>query len=43
MLAELLPAVPGVFIWCEAKPAAEGHAAPLTLVRLAVLVVLGVT
>ena len=42
MLAELLPAVPGV-LCCDAKPAAGGHAAALTWVRLAVPVVLGVT
>lgn len=42
MLAELLPAVPGV-LCCVAKPAADGHAPALTWVRLAVPVVLGVT
>ena len=41
MPAELLPAVPGVL--CDVKPAADGHAAAPTWVRLAVPVVLGVT
>ena len=42
MPAELLPAVPGV-LCCVAKPAADGHAAALTWVRLAEPIVLGVT
>lgn len=42
MSAVLLPAVPGV-LCCDAKPAADGHAAALTWVQLVVPVGLGVT
>lgn len=41
MLAELLPAVPGVLSWCVANPAAVGKAAP-ALVLLVPLKLLGV-
>lgn len=42
MLAELLPAVPGVLSWCETKPVADGNAPAPALVLLALLKLLGV-
>ncbi len=42
MLAELLPAVPGVLSWCDTIPAADGNAPAPALVLLALLKLLGV-
>lgn len=42
MLAELLPAVPGVLSWRDTKPAADGNALAPASVLLALLKLLGV-